>query len=166
MSRRWVVHASPLIILGKLSKIELLIKLTEELIVPDAVAQEIDRGEKHDPARQCLAQEGRKHIKETPSPSTVIANWDLGDGESHVLNWACINRDYEAILDDLAARRCAKTLSIPCEVRWGSCCSQRRQDGFRSSIPCSMTWPKQVFTSHPICSRPSDVWLASDVVQS
>ena len=113
MTRRWVVNASPLIVLGKLSKIELLIKLTDDLIVPDAVAQEIDRGEKHDPERQWLAQEGRELIKETPTPSTIVANWDLGDGESHVLSWASTHRDFEAILDDLAARRCAKTLSIP-----------------------------------------------------
>jgi predicted nucleic acid-binding protein len=30
-----------------------------------------------------------------------------------VLSWALAYSDYEAIVDDLAARKCAKTLSIP-----------------------------------------------------
>ncbi len=113
MTRRWVVNASPLIILGKLSQIDLLIKLTDTLVVPEAVAQEIEQGEHNDPARLWVEHEGRNFISESPPLGTVIANWDLGDGESHVISWALKNSDYEAILDDLAARRCAQTLSIP-----------------------------------------------------
>jgi hypothetical protein len=57
---------------------------------------------------------------ENPSLSTIIANWDLGSGESHVLSWALSYSDYEAVVDDLAARKCAKALSISpfqCEAR-------------------------------------------------
>jgi predicted nucleic acid-binding protein len=42
-----------------------------------------------------------------------VANWDLGLGESHVLSWAIKNSSYEAIIDDLAARKAAKILKIP-----------------------------------------------------
>lgn len=45
-------------------------------------------------------------------PATIQA-WDLGDGESSVLAWAHANPGTLAILDDLAARRCAATLRIP-----------------------------------------------------
>jgi hypothetical protein len=39
MSRRWVVNASPLILLGKVRQVVLLRDLADELIVPGAVAQ-------------------------------------------------------------------------------------------------------------------------------
>jgi predicted nucleic acid-binding protein len=42
----------------------------------------------------------------------VIAGWDLGLGESEVLAWANAHTDYEAILDDRAARNCAFSLGI------------------------------------------------------
>lgn len=113
MTRKWVVNASPLIILGKISQIDLLVKLADSLVVPKAVAKEIEQGAQNDPAKKWLVQEGKEFIVETPPLSTVIANWDLGDGESHVLSWALAYSDYEAIVDDLAARKCAKTLSIP-----------------------------------------------------
>ena len=113
MTRKWVVNASPLIILGKLSQIELLTELADTLVIPEAVAQEIERGATNDPARLWLTKEGPSFIKKVPPIANTIANWDLGDGESHVLSWAATNKDYEAILDDLAARRCAQTLSIP-----------------------------------------------------
>jgi predicted nucleic acid-binding protein len=37
----------------------------------------------------------------------------LGPGESSVLAWAQTHPGSEAILDDLAARRCAATFNIP-----------------------------------------------------
>ena len=113
MTRQWVVNASPLIALGKVSQIELLVELADTLVVPDAVKEEIEKGVDEDPAKQWITQEGRAFVRETPPLRTTIANWDLGAGESHVLNFAVKNSGYEAILDDLAARRCAKTLSIP-----------------------------------------------------
>jgi predicted nucleic acid-binding protein len=37
----WVVNASPLILLAKVGRIDLLLDLTEKLVVPAAVAGEI-----------------------------------------------------------------------------------------------------------------------------
>jgi predicted nucleic acid-binding protein len=113
VTRKWVVNASPLIVLGKISQIELLVKLADTLVVPRAVANEIEQGAQNDPAKKWLAQNVSELIVETPPLNTVVANWDLGDGESHVISWALAYSDYEAIVDDLAARKCAKTLSIP-----------------------------------------------------
>jgi predicted nucleic acid-binding protein len=45
-------------------------------------------------------------------PSFIQA-WDLGPGESAVLAWAYAHVGTEAIIDDLAAHRCATTFSIP-----------------------------------------------------
>lgn len=41
MSRRWVVNASPLILLGKVDQLQLLRDLTDELIIPEGVVQEV-----------------------------------------------------------------------------------------------------------------------------
>jgi predicted nucleic acid-binding protein len=113
VTRKWVVNASPLIILGKISQIDLLGELAERIVIPKAVAIEIEQGDQLDPAKQWLAQDGGKFIVETPPLRTIIANWDLGSGESHVLSWAMAYNDYEAIVDDLAARKCAQALAIP-----------------------------------------------------
>ncbi len=43
----------------------------------------------------------------------LIAAWDLGSGESHVLSWALKHAGFEVIVDDLASRKCATALSIP-----------------------------------------------------
>lgn len=42
-----------------------------------------------------------------------IAGWDLGKGESEVLSWAVKHPGYEAILDDLDARKCARSIGVP-----------------------------------------------------
>ena len=44
----------------------------------------------------------------------TIAAWDLGAGETAVLNWAFQQREFEAILDDRAARKGALVQRIPC----------------------------------------------------
>lgn len=42
----------------------------------------------------------------------AIAAWDLGKGESEVLGWAASHPGYTAIVDDLAARRCADAMGL------------------------------------------------------
>jgi predicted nucleic acid-binding protein len=52
--RRWVVNASPLIILGKIGQLSLLPQLAEALVIPTAVASEVEAGRADDPAQQWL----------------------------------------------------------------------------------------------------------------
>ncbi len=113
MPRLWVVNASPLIILGRVVQLHLAERLAETIIVPRAVAREIEAGADRDPARQWLTGPGRDHVREEGDPEPIVAHWDLGRGESHVLSWAFRHPGFEAILDDLAARKCAEVLSIP-----------------------------------------------------
>ena len=49
-----MVNASPLILLAKVGQIDLLCNLTEQLVIPASVVQEIEQGPTHDPARQWL----------------------------------------------------------------------------------------------------------------
>lgn len=60
----WVVNASPLISLAKISQIELLPKISDQMIIPMQVAQEIDQGPENDLARIWLMHQGKKWIKD------------------------------------------------------------------------------------------------------
>ena len=44
MSDRWVLNASPLIVFGKIGRLELFSQLAAEIVVPRGVAQEILAG--------------------------------------------------------------------------------------------------------------------------
>jgi len=113
VGRRWVVNASPLIVLGRLSQLPLLPQLAEVLTVPVAVAQEVERGPEEDPARAWVSGAGRAFVQECEPVEPTVAAWDLGAGESSVISCALRAPGFEAILDDLAARKCAATLSVP-----------------------------------------------------
>lgn len=113
MTRRWVVNSSPLIVLAKISKIHLLIQLCGELVIPMGVVQEINCGVDNDPARIWLAEEGVSWIRDIGEVAPVVAAWNLGVGESEVMSWVYRNSEFEAILDDRAAKDAAMTLRIP-----------------------------------------------------
>lgn len=108
MSNRWVVNASPLILLAKIGRIDLLSNLTESFVIPAGVVREINDGPVDDPARQWLAGAGSPSIVQDPQPlAQSLVAWDLGAGETAVLTWAIQHPGFEAILDDRAARKCA-----------------------------------------------------------
>ncbi len=113
MTKRWVINASPLIALAKISQISLLSQMCSEIVMPSGVVQEINCGPNNDPARIWISNEGVSWIREVEQVDPVVAAWDLGLGESHVLSWAYKNPGYEAILDDRAAKNAALSLSIP-----------------------------------------------------
>jgi len=56
MTDRWVINASPLIVLSKIDQQELLWQLATELVVPDAVFAEVNAGPAADPARLYLEE--------------------------------------------------------------------------------------------------------------
>lgn len=110
--RLWVVNASPLISLAKISQVHILPKLCAQMIIPEAVAQEIKDGSDDDPAKKWLQTSGQQWVKDIGNVSSVISAWDLGTGESEVLSWAYQHQAYQVVIDDLAARKCARTLNI------------------------------------------------------
>ncbi|MGB3492092.1 MAG: DUF3368 domain-containing protein, partial [Elainellaceae cyanobacterium] len=73
----------------------------------------INLGGYADSAVTWLQQAGQTLIQTAPAVDSRVASWDLGLGESQVLSWAMSDRSYEAIIDDLAARKAAKILQIP-----------------------------------------------------
>lgn len=113
MADRLAVNVSPLIFLSKGGLLDLLKLAGEEIIVPEAVATEIQRRGATDPTVQALEGTPWLVIVETPPVPALIQSWDLGPGESSVLAWAHAHPGTEAIVDDLAGRRCAAALGIP-----------------------------------------------------
>jgi predicted nucleic acid-binding protein len=111
--RRWVINASPIISLTKIDRIHLLTELSDQVVIPQGVADEISLRGYADSAVTWLQQVGRVFIQAAPVMDSKVANWDLGLGESQVLSWGINYPGYEAIIDDLAARKAAKILQIP-----------------------------------------------------
>lgn len=124
-----VVNASPLIILLKAGQADLLPKLFENIVVPQAVIDEITL------AKSDLVSVQLKKITWYTTANVpinpLIANWNLGDGESSVLSFALAHPEYRAIIDDAAARRCANALAIPTLGTGGTLVLAKR----RSLIP-------------------------------
>jgi predicted nucleic acid-binding protein len=112
LSEKWVVDASSLIILGKLSLLHLLTHLSDELIIPEGVAAEVLKGPRNDKAKTWMKKEGKNHKKNIGPINLNIASWDLGPGEDEVISYCYSNPQCTAIIDDKAAKKCAKTFSI------------------------------------------------------
>lgn len=68
-----MVNASPLIILSKMGQFQLLPSLAQSLVIPAAVASEVQAGPEADPARQWVSGPGRTYVLETEPVESVIA---------------------------------------------------------------------------------------------
>lgn len=112
MIERWVLNASPLIVLAAAGCEDLIRQLADEVIVPRAVAGEILAGPADDRARVQIAS-GAWLLGDTLAAPDELLAWDLGAGETAVMAYALANPGWTGILDDGAARRCARTFSIP-----------------------------------------------------
>jgi predicted nucleic acid-binding protein len=111
VSEAWVVNASPLILLARVDRLELLQRLAPDILVPDAVIAEIRAGQHKDlTAAKALDWTQTYRVQDFP-PVASVERWDLGAGESQVIAH-CIGRSRWAVLDDLAARRCAAAHNV------------------------------------------------------
>lgn len=111
-SERWVVNASPLILLGKVEQIQLLGALAGEITVPRAVIREVSA--KPDGARtiQTLMALELVLVVDDEAPPAYILSWDLGAGETQVISRAVMHSANRVVIDDLEARRCAKAMGL------------------------------------------------------
>lgn len=107
-----VVNASPLIALFRSGQADLLPRLFNRVIVPEAVWKEVVVDERDDAAARGLGIHVwplREHVANSPR----VEAWNLGAGETEVLSYALAHPPLRAVVDDADARRCAKTLGIP-----------------------------------------------------
>jgi predicted nucleic acid-binding protein len=149
---RVVINASPLITLFKSQLVSLLPQLFTHIVLPQGVFNEITASQYiDDPAAKGLPQ--TTWIEVTPVPiADLIAAWDVGQGESEVLSFALNHPNYHAMIDDAAARRCARSLGIPTLGTCGMLILAKR----RQLIP-SIAEPIQAL-------RDAGLWLSDDLV--
>lgn len=118
-----VVNASPLIVLARAGRLDLLRLLAERVLVPSEVVDEV-RVHSDEAARAVADQKWLEQVQAAPIPE-VIKAWDLGRGESAVLSWALAHPGTVAVVDDYApgpARRC---LGLPCGEPLASSCGRK-----------------------------------------
>jgi predicted nucleic acid-binding protein len=111
---RLVLNASPIICLAKAGLLNEVLSMAQEVAVPQTVADEIlavddDRDAAVTWIRTETAQRALRNIG---PPAPFVLAWDLGAGESAVLTAVASSPGSVAVLDDLAARRCALALGI------------------------------------------------------
>ena len=107
-----VVNASPLILLAKAGRLELLRALGRDLIVPDAVVEELRAKGSNDPVVQTVENAAWLRVVSVPATQQSIAAWRLGAGETAVLTCALQYSDPLVVLDDREGRRCAGSHGI------------------------------------------------------
>jgi hypothetical protein len=87
MGEIWVVNASPMIALGRVGHLDLLSGLSDDILLPLPVVEELLAGPEGDQARRAVeAGWGRRVPAETISPR--VLEWSLGAGEGAVLTVA------------------------------------------------------------------------------
>jgi hypothetical protein len=107
-----VSNASPLIVLAKADLLWILPRLFASVYVPQAVRAEIETGEADDPMRKSLGSCPWLVEVELVPPLSPLSQWQLGRGESEVIEYARLHADLIALLDDRAARRAAEALGV------------------------------------------------------
>ena len=107
------MNASPLIFLTRVGLLEVLREPAGEVLVPDVVVAEIDRRGPSDQAAAAIRSTGWLHVVASPAVSIGMAAWNLGAGETAVIAIASAGPGSMVAIDDLAARRTARSLGIP-----------------------------------------------------
>ena len=110
--RRWVVNASPLILLGKIGHVGLLGALADQVAVPRAVADEVGAKPDGGATLQAISDAPSFLIVENEAATPEILSWDLGAGETQVLAHALAHKEERVVIDDLEARRCAQAMGL------------------------------------------------------
>ncbi len=112
MAEQAVINASPLIFFSRSRHLDLLKVFAEEAWVPQPVVEEILQRGAQDITAKAIEEEAWLITKAAPSIPTAILEWRLGTAESATLALAA-QHGIEAIIDDLAGRKCAASLNIP-----------------------------------------------------
>ena len=134
MDETWVVDSSPFIVLAKLGELGLLTAFASKIVVPEQVAVEVLAGPA-DEASRALASGGfERRLVAVPND---IAAWGLGLGESAAIA-AALELGTVLLVDDLAARRCARTLGLRVIGTLGVALRAKKQGLIPSATPLLM----------------------------
>jgi predicted nucleic acid-binding protein len=106
-----IIDASPLIFLSRSQHLSLLEIFADEVWIPEPVATEIQQRGSEDISVQMIKDTDWLVEKPVSVIPIMVAEWRLGAGESGVLGLA-LEHGMEAIIDDLAGRKCAASLGV------------------------------------------------------
>lgn len=127
MDKTAIVNASPLIFLSRGRQIGILRHFAYRTLVPEPVAEEIRRKGISDITSQTLENTPWIEVVSAPPVPGSILEWGLGPGESAVLALAYGHPEREAIIDDLAGRKCAAFHAIPVRGTLGLVLAAKRR---------------------------------------
>ena len=113
MIHKWVLNASPMILLGKAELLKTIGPLADTWIIPTGVIQEVAVKSPIDLYLSDLSVSSEIQRIDVSGIDHFVAGWDLGRGESEVITVAVSQPGTGAVLDDAQARKCAKVLDIP-----------------------------------------------------
>lgn len=130
-----VINTSPLIFLTKADLLTLLQTRYTTVLVPTTVAKEIQQYGPLDVTYQTIQKTDWLTMVDTPPASAELQACNLDAGEASVLAWACAHLGTEAILDDLAGRRCAEKLGIPIRGTLGLVLAAKQQGHIPEAKP-------------------------------
>ncbi len=107
-----VSDASPLIVLAKTGLLHVLPSLFSAVLLPQAVADEIQAGPADDPLRLALPGCDWLRPVQLEPPISPLSAWQAGLGEAEVIEYARLHANLPVLLDDRAARRAAEALGL------------------------------------------------------
>ena len=102
-----IVNASPLILLTKVGRIDLLNAEGVDVVVPMPVLHEVSSLDPSDPVVRAIHDAGWSVVMPLAPVPASVSPWKLDSGEESVLTVALQNPGCEVVIDDLAGRRCA-----------------------------------------------------------
>ena len=101
--RRWVVNASPLILLGA---------LVDVAAVPRSVVNEVGAKPDGVPILRMIDRIQSYRVIDDETILPEVLSWDLGPGESQVITNARRHGADRVVIDDMEARRCARAMGL------------------------------------------------------
>jgi predicted nucleic acid-binding protein len=112
MPDRVISNTSPLFYLHRLRHLDLLQKLYQRIIVPEAVVDELNAGRDLGQDVPNVEDYDWIEVRPVPAPELVKLITDLGAGEAQVLTLAIEEPGSLVILDDRLAREVARMRNI------------------------------------------------------
>ncbi len=135
MAERAIINASPLIFLSHSDHLDLLRVFAWEAWVPEPVAGEIRPRGMQDITARSIEETDWLIVRPVTTIPTAITEWRLGAGESSVLALALEHSGTEAIIDDLAGRKCAASLDIPVRGTLGIVLTAKQRGAISKARP-------------------------------
>jgi predicted nucleic acid-binding protein len=108
-----IVNASPLILLTKIGRIDVLDAEGVDVIVPMPVFQEVSSLDPTDLVVRAIHDAGWNVVKPSAPVPASVSRWKLDPGEESVLTVARQSLGCKVVIDDRAGRRCAEAHGIP-----------------------------------------------------